>query len=61
MSQSDDDDEDDDVVCEHGVFGFTWYDVGRGFFSSICTHCAAERERLLERVFLFFSSEDNTH
>lgn len=43
MAQSNFDDDDDDV-CEHAVFGFTWYDVGRGFSMSICTHCAAERK-----------------
>lgn len=42
MAQSNVDDDDD--VCEHAVFGFTWYDVGRGFSMSICTHCAAERK-----------------
>lgn len=34
-----------DDVCEHGVLGFTWNDVGRGICFSICTHCAAKREQ----------------
>lgn len=46
MSQSDDDDD----VCENGAFGFTWYDVGRRFFLSICTHCAAERTNRQKKI-----------
>lgn len=49
INQSDDDNDEDNACVCMCVFRLTWYQVGRGFFFSICTHCATRKRAGTEK------------